>query len=1165
MSSRKITVKNMSSESNIDDSSQTYQKLDEIPHILSRPDMYLGENTIKRSEMFLYDPTTDVVSCSKVSYSTGLLKIFDEILINAVDNVQRNVGTTKISLDITDDTITIENNGKSIPIELFEGTDKYLPEVLFTQLRSGSNFNDNEERTTGGRNGYGCKITTIFSTQFLIEINNKGQKYMQIVENNNQSISPPEIEKTRERDMVKISFTPDLQRFGIETIDESMKQIMYKRLHDITYLNLDLVINGKQLPKHNWDSFIHTYDLFELAFAHEYKCESNPNLIWRFAFGISERPKIISFVNYIATYDGGTHVKHISDQIINAVFAQFEKKMNVTKAQIKSKMSFVVSAIIINPTFSSQAKEKLTLTPSKFGSSCEVPEKLIKLFLKHTDMKSLLSVKYNKEMSKNKKKKRITNIEKLVEANYAGSNQSDKCTLFICEGLSAKTMVDTGMCILGHDYYGCFPLKGKILNTRDATDKQYEANAVLNDLKSILGIQDGIIYETLDGLRYGKVVCVKDADADGASIMGLVINFFDSKFGSLLKIPGFFSEFISPMIQIIPKKLNNITKVQTDNDDRRNKFRKQQTVDNYTITVGSITTTVANGKIPFYNEVEYKRFVEEAAKDSNFGQFSVKFIKGLATNEDDDIKHFFNHYQDNCIPITFDEHYVEHVNLAFNKKLSNARKDWIATITPDTHLPRKAGQSINCTDFINNDMVLFARDDCIRSLPSVIDGLKPSQRKIIYTLFTMANTKAKTQMKVFQLGGLVAKQSNYHHGDASMNGTIIKMAQDFPGSNNIPLLQRSGQFGSRQENGDDAGQPRYISACLAEITRYIYPVDDDVVLVSREEDNQLVEPIYYVPIIPVVLLNGITGIGTGWSTDIPAYNPYDIIKYVRKLLNYESNNVQIRPYYRGFKGKLDSSNTHVLFEGLFKNNRLELDITEIPIGHKISDLQKILNERSEDVEKERTRGGKKYKELIPAIINNYVNRNTDDANSVNFHIQLRQPITDQEVLDIFNLTDSIKLSNLVGFNADDMIQRYNNIYAIIDEWYQCRAEYYDKRIKHQIAEMERKVLMLSNKARFIRENIEEIISIRNVPKAKVEGILIERHYDKVDDKYDYLLEMPMYWLTKEKYEQLLKDVEQLQQQLEALKQTTIEIEWTKDLDRLESFMIKNNVCIDANQ
>lgn len=1203
-------------------SDEEYQLMEEIPHILSRPDTYLGENVLDNKKMFTYDPTTNTVSFEKIQYSTGLLKIFDEILINAVDNVQRNVGTSYIKVNITSSTISIENDGKSIPIKYFPNTDKYIPEILFTRLRSGSNFNDNQERTTGGRNGLGCKITTIFSTHFEIFIVNDNKSYHQIITNNDTQISPPTITPLDQTtpDVVKITFTPDLPRFNLSSITKHMQLIMYKRIHDISYLPLEIYINNQRIPRHTWDSFVQSYNICDFM-TYIYIDPTNKSRIWRIAFGLSsEMAKTISFVNYIATYEGGTHVNYIANQIADPLAKSIEKFIPSSKEQVRTKLSLIISAIIVNPTFSSQAKEKLTLSATKFGSTCIIPPSLIKTFIdtNKDTIKKMLSIKYIKQInSKQIKKTKVTNIERLVDANKAGSQEGYKCTLFICEGLSAKTMVDAGMCIIGHDYYGCFPLQGKILNTRKESLKKYTDSQILTDLKSAIGLIDGTEYISTKSLRYGKIVCVKDADSDGADIMGLVMNFFDDKFPSLLQIDGFFSEFISPMIQIIKTNKN-----------------KQIT------------------KIPFYNEVEYKQFINKISNDPSFGSFTVKFIKGLATNEDDDIKEYFNHYSDNCIKVIFDDDYQLNMDIGFHKDLADVRKDWISTLTEETHLPRIKGQPITCSDFINNDLLMFSMDSCIRAIPSVVDGLKPSQRKILYTLLRMPLTKSRKQMKVFQLGGIVAKQSNYHHGDASLNGAIIKMAQDFAGSNNIPLLERSGQFGSRQECGDDAGQPRYVSCCLAEITRYIFPSEDDDILTYRLEDNQSVEPNFYVPIIPMLLINGANGIGTGWSTLIPSYNPWDIIEYVKLLLSKSMknnirfidgkfkakiDNFKIHSFYNGFIGDIVEEDNKIWYNGLvdiyysedicYKNNvsnsnclhkskscdEFIIDILEIPVFIKIISLNQLLNslmisedEKTSNDNKRRSsnkttnktttsRGKTSIKSSrvttsdeptiirsnnlrtsrtnniristinsnIP-IVKSFTNNNNKDANSVNYQIVLNNPLTKESIMNIFKLKKSISTRNMTAFNGENLITRYEDIYDIISDWYFIRHDYYELRIEHQIDETNKLLTKISNKARFIKENIDEVINIRKKPRKEVESLLEERKYDKIDDKYDYLLEMPMYWLTKEKYEQLLKELNDITQKLEYLMNTTVEIEWLNDLNKLSDFMTKHKVCIDKS-
>lgn len=1119
-----------------------YSVLSDIEHIIKRPDSYMGENVLKSKKMFIYNPSSNTVTLSKteLTYSTGLLKIFDEILMNAIDNLSRKPILTYIYVTITDEYISIKNDGQSIPLHEFSDTIKEpTPQVLFTKPRSGSNFDDSEERVVGGRNGIGCKITSIFSKKFIIDIINSKQHYYQEIENHTLTIHEPVITKTKDKDYVCIIFYPDLKLFKLKSITDDIKSILYKRCHDLSYLPVNITINNVSIPQLSWEQFVQSY--LNEPYPEINTFISKGKFRWCVSWFISnDKPIEISFVNNIRTYNGGTHVKYIREQIVNSILKLCPKKLNITAQIIKSKLSLFISATVINPAFNGQAKEKLSTNESSFGTNdspieCKLPAKLIKTYFESNNLIDIFTNKLTSQLNNKLKKNKVKNIEKLVEANYAGTSKSQNCTLFICEGLSAKTMCDAGICILGHDLYGVYPLQGKVLNSRNASIKQYTENKELTNLKTILGLIDSKTYDSTESLRYGHVVCVKDADSDGADIMGLVINFFDSKFPSLLKIDGFFSEFISPMIQVMISQ-NSLPKlIKTPNMRVQTSKAKNALV-----------------KIPFYNEVEYKNFISRNQEHVK----NVKFIKGLATNEDDDITYYFQNYSDNCIPIEFPDNSAEFIDKAFNETRADDRKQWMTEITLDTHLPRIPNTPISVIDFTNNDLVLYFMDSCVRCIPNIVDGLKPSQRKILYTLFGLGSNATKF-MKVFQLGGLVAKTSNYHHGDMSMNTTIVKMAQDFAGSNNIPLLARSGQFGSRLENGDDHGQVRYISCALAEISRYIFPKIDDVLLEYIEEDNQTVEPKYYVPIIPMVLVNGSLGIGTGWSTDIPLFNPFEIITYIKDLLsnNEEENNFEIHSFYKGFTGRIQEIETHWIYYGSFvrdTKHKRKITVTEIPFDMSISNFQKLLNNLSDNEQKIKISVKNKFV-VNDGIVVKYLNKNTKDPNTVNYQIEFAEELTDNDIMYNLKLISKKSKNNMVLFNAKSQITKYNTIYEIIDGWWTVRYELYEKRIKYQIDELEKECKMISNKARFIKENIEETINIRNVPIQEIYKLLEKRKFDRSIDtnSYDYLVDMKIRMFSKEKYEELLNKLENIKQELTVLRETTVEKEWLKDLASLE--------------
>lgn len=1134
-------------------SADDFHELDEITHTITCPDVYMGALKTTTKELYTFDGQQ--VKLERVTYNTGLLKIFDEILTNASDNLQRQHSNIQnIMVNISDDSITVFNDGFTIPIEK-NSSDIWIPEMIFTHFRSGSNFK-RKNRTTGGKNGIGAKLTSVFSSEFIIDISNNGKHYHQVVTNNCRNIQPPVITSNSDLDSevnhISITFKPDFNLLKT-TMTEDNKKVLYKRVHDLSYLPVDVYLNDNPLPRLSWDEYVRSFPIGQKMYTYV-----SPR--WRVAFGLtSDKHRSISYVNNIATYEGGTHVKYILDQLYNV----FHTKCDVAMTTFKSKLFVIVSAVLDDPSFTSQAKEKLSSLPSEFGTTCNIPEQIINAFIFESNIIELLKPKSSKNTKTKVKRSKITSIEKLDEANKAGTSEGYKCTLFLCEGLSAKTMCDAGISILGHDYYGCYPLRGKVLNTRNASDNKYNNNREITDIKEILGLQDGVEYTTVAGLRYGKVVCVKDADADGAAIMGLVINFFESKFPSLLKIPGFFSEFISPMIKV----------VYNSND------KHKRTV------------------LPFYNEVEYRDFIERIKRNPDGRRFTVEFIKGLATNEDSDINEYFTNYHDNKIEIIFDENYSCWLDMAFNAKRANDRKKWLETITPDTHLPRRKREPIRVIDFIQSDLVLFSYDDCVRSIPSSVDGLKPSQRKILYTLFKMGN-KGFDKMKVFQLGGLVAKKANYHHGDQSMNATIIGMAQDYPTSgNNIPLLKPSGQFGSRMENGEDSGAPRYISCSLNKVTRLIFPPIDDSLMNYKEEDNQTVEPYYYIPIIPMILVNGAKGIGTGWSTDIPSFDPLDIIQYVKSTLLLEEL-PHIHSWYRGFEGTVLEEADRWTYRGTIKQlDEYTFEVQELPIRYSKSKFVNRLNYllwagetglKTGVLETVTTRGSargstrttvtgsrntkrnnsevedfeasaKKWKINWSPIypISNYVNK-SPNVNKVLFTVKFKVRLTVQQVMETLGLTQSIKKTNMVAFNEYNQIEQFDTIRNIIESWYDLRYQLYASRIQKIIAEIEHELKILTNKARFIEEHIKKVIDVKNMSKLNIIELLEKRGYDKLPSKanvdvvdYDYLLNMKIYALTKEKYEELLRKTDDMKLKLEQCKSTTVEEIWLKELEDLE--------------
>jgi len=459
-------------------------------------------------------------------------------------------------------------------------------------------------------------------------------------------------------------------------------------------------------------------------------------------------------------------------------------------------------------------------------------------------------------------------------------------------------------------------------------------------------------------------------------------------------------------------------------------------------------------------------------------------------------------------------------------------------------------------------MMNFSNDDLHRSIPSVIDGLKPSQRKILFGAFLRGLDK--TEIKVAQLAGFVSDKAAYHHGEMSLNGAIVGMAQNFVGSNNINILKPNGQYGTRHKGGKDSASPRYIWTKLEELTSIIYNQMDEPILKHQYEDGELIEPEYYIPIIPMVLVNGAEGIGTGFSTKIPPYNPIDIIKNLKKLLKGKKMR-EIDPWWKGFTGeitKIDSSNYEIRGNYTIKNNKLI--ITELPVGEWTSNYKEFLDKILEDAHNPPAKKGpkgpkepKEKKKVKETALINYKDNNTDTK--VHFELIFEDGYLDDatNIEKEFHLCKKFSITNMHLYGAEGHIKHYSSVNDIIQDYYNVRLVLYQKRKEYQLALLEFQVKLISWKVKFILSIIENKLEINNKKKNDIELKLIELGFPKLgknkdDDKvsYDYLLSLPVYNLTKEKIDELKKNKNDKDVEFNELNDLSSEEIWSNELDLL---------------
>ena len=747
--------------------STRYKKLDSISHIHQRPDMYIGTNKMRDvSSVFLFSEENRIIFKESCQINDGLLRIFLEALSNAIDNFYRSKDSstvmTKMLITVDPQTgwTSVWNDGNGIPVEIHETEKMYVPELVFGHLLSGSNYNDDEERITSGRNGLGIKLVNVFSKEFKVEcFDAQHQKvYRQKWGNHMRKCNPPTIStKQGKSNYTKISWLPDFSKFGMEGYDDNHLHLYKKHVVDAAMMmKIPVYWNHEKFHFKKLSAYVQCYQNVK-----EVVESSSDNYEYCICEQFCSSPvPHVSFVNGISTKDGGVHVDKLSQELFRILGAKLSK-LKVSAKELKPHFTLFVNATVINPEFSSQSKTYLVKAQSSL--SLQIPNKVITNVLKWNFIKELEEWNKMKDMmslkKSEKKKSGYKRIDGLDAANYAGTKNSKDCILILCEGLSAKTYSTKGILKgyggkKGRNYFGIYPLRGKCLNVRNATSKSISENKEITDIIHTLNLKFGVDYteeKEFSTLSYGKVCIVTDADDDGHHICSLILNFFHKLFPSLLKRESsFFEIMMTPIAKISWSKSNTST---------------------------------------YYSDHDYQK----ALQDNPTRRMDVKYYKGLGTSSDQEIKESFG---EKVVAFVEDEDSEQNFQMIFHKGFTNERKQWL--LKYDTY--QNDGYTVPMEHYpislyFNQELMKYSLEDCKRSIPSLFDGLKVSQRKILYSVFKKNLSPQGKSMKVAQLAGYCAEQSNYHHGEQCLFETIIKMSHHFPGSNNIPYFQRDGQFG----------------------------------------------------------------------------------------------------------------------------------------------------------------------------------------------------------------------------------------------------------------------------------------------------------------------------------------------------------------------------------
>ena len=1364
-----------------------YKKLTELEHLLIRPDTKVGQ--IKKTEEvdWVFNKETERMEERKLIFSPGAVKVVDEILVNARDQSVKSPEVTQINVVIDRESgqISVENNGPGIPVVIHGEHNMWLPQMIFGEFNTGSNFNDDtQNRICGGKNGIGSKATNGLSTYFQIDTRDyeSGKRYVQEWRNNMSQMSEPIItsHKSKTKSGTTVSFILDWKRFGMNAMEQDFYDLIVRRVYDIaacTSSSVSVKLNGEKLPYRDFEKYVNLFigKASETPRVHailQNEMKGGQDIKWEVTACISTGGfQHMSFVNGLYTKDGGKHVDFVTSKIYKPVKDMLaEKSKKGTEVQtdhIKQQLRLFINAIVVNPDFGSQSKTKLTSKISDFQFECnKLPDEFIKnlvgkcklgtIALSYGKFRSEIDVSSKTDGSKTCS---LRGIEKLADAKYAGTYQSDKCTIMFTEGDSAKTLAVSGFSVVGREYWGVFPLRGKFVNVKA---DNFRKNKEFIAFKKIIGLVEGEKYTNTKKLRYGRIMFMTDQDLDGAHIQGLLMNTIATLWPELLLIPGFICCFRTPIVKAWKGKGSNL----------------------------QIKT--------WFTQQEFERW----RKTESTTGWETKYLKGLGSSDPKDAKRYFVD-KDDCIVEYYTDDIVKTLkefDKAFHKDYVNKRKIWLTEQYDRNDILDHSQKRISFEDFINKSLVHFFKYDLERSLSSMCDGFKVSQRKVFYGSRKKKLTKS---VKVFQLSGAVAELADYHHGEASLQGTIVGMAQNYTGSNNINVLNPEGQFGcldpetqilmwngthkrakdisigdklvgddrsertvlkltsgvddmfdivqenaktyrvnsehiltlcfcnhkkiiwkassamwfmeyllgntiqskkmnslskdeghkfmvefaktisdnnvcdirvkdynllseshkeqfrgmivknptkpllskitvkpvgkgkfvgwqvdknerfllhdftvthnSRVENGKDSSAARYIMTKMNEISNYIFDPSDDQLLTLREDDDgEPIEPTFYIPIIPMILVNGSDGIGTGFSTNVPAYNPKDIIQNIRNLLRGKDV-YDMTPWYKDFKGTIEKIDSNTIVKRISHNNNDDNDdndvsisvsnagesskfkttgvyervgdtkirITELPVGNNkcksftaykeyletlVVGKAKTTNNDNKDNNDNGEAGKEAPKKKRKLPVKEFLKCDPEENGSDDY-CDFLLTFTSKEILDKFiaegtlesklKLCHTITTSNMYMFNENDIIEKYNSVADVLRAFYTVRLDFYVKRKSRQLQDIQNEIKKFHTQMQFLTLITSNQLQINNVPKEIIAENLKRLMPELEKDTIETLLKMGIHRLTKQEIIKLQEKINQKNTEYIALESKSPKDIWEDELkileDKIEQF------------
>lgn len=1170
------------------DTERIFQQLSQLDHVKVRSSMYIGSIQLDTTPMYILNDETSKFELVDTEFPAGLLKIIDEVLVNATDHhttFPKLVTDIKIAFNKESGEVSIENNGPGIPVveveTLNHGT-MYQCQAIFSEFLSGDNFQDTDDKIVGGQNGLGAKVSSAFSDYFNVETYDEKSKtlYTQSFRERLTIIDEPVLTKYNNEESkdkkgyTKVTFLPSYKEFGYKKFSKRVSSVIYKLIETRAFQtsafvgkNCKIWFDDEPLEFDEGDKSMF-YQFAEMFVTNEYGLHStilahpsNKQLNMEVCIGISDgKARNVSIINGISVFMGGTHIKHITNEIVANILPKMEALLPKDHAKIQpsvilNNLFVFAKCSVVNPKFDSQSKSKLT-TPINNFEMFKFKEKgknndwdPIWELLKDHVMASII------DKIKDKTKTRIARGKihdiKGRDAKFAGDKKTAPlCALFLCEGESAKSLLESGINHKGtelqRDYCGVYSIQGVCINARKETDiyfdksenkdtiirtEKLQNNIRFNNMVRMLGLDYNKKYTfgTAEGdrevasLRYGKAIIATDADTDGRGQIGaLLVNFFTLFWPELVK-RGFVKTFVTSMIRAYPKKAGEFVK----------EFNSLYGFDQWII----------------------KDF--KGDHDDMLKLYTINYYKGLASIQDEEIFPTFKNFDTKLNTFKFDKSAKETLDVYFGKDTNPRKLVLCSPIDEKDIVKYNKSNELSISTFLSVDTKEFQRDNIMRKLPHIMDGLVPSRRKTLFAARkhkTMHNTK----VKVNNFTGFVTEQASYMHGDMSLSATIIKMAQSFIGARNIPLLIGLGQLGTRRMGGTDAGSSRYVYVKINKVVSdAVYPHQDDFLLPYTFEDGERCEPQYYCPVVPMCLLESMQIPATGWRIKLWARDYESVIKNVKKMIECKITKCKALPIWlRGNKSDIrvaSDGREYMVGKYVYHEKTNIVQITELPISvfndkyikNIAYNKDKTLRKEFKNVEDYSSKEGNvdtvdiqfelqpetmdliKEKYTVALKANKAIVREIkalSKAASKTKHVDKSEmdidDMTDElDKMDIDSIPDDlISIEDYVADVLFDPIEEYFKLRlcinsdinvigvqgevrefqyygSLVNIWFKERKRLYKERIERQLILKKLYILYLENIVRFAKER--DVMKITNKTALdKFDKILEENKYDK---------------------------------------------------------------------